>query len=64
VVERELSLRFSWDPALLQGVDIERLAGHLQTLLLDAVAHPDKRLFELALLRERELGAGIAERIE
>nr|AYN44369.1 nonribosomal peptide synthetase [Cloning vector H69C977B_s26] len=35
---------------------IERMVAHLQVLFADAVAHPEKRLSELALLPEQERG--------
>ncbi|WP_143825693.1 non-ribosomal peptide synthase/polyketide synthase [Nannocystis exedens] len=49
-----LDLRWMWEPAALRGEDIEQLWGHLRTVLLDMVAHPDRRLSELGLLTEAE----------
>nr|QDA77045.1 polyketide synthase/nonribosomal peptide synthetase [Jahnella sp. MSr9139] len=43
-----------YDQARVERAAVERLLGHLRTLLLDAVAHPDKRLSELSLLTEAE----------
>ncbi|MCY1013674.1 amino acid adenylation domain-containing protein [Nannocystis pusilla] len=50
-----LDLRWMWEPAALRDEDIAQLWGHLRTVLLDMVAHPDRRLAELDLLTEAEL---------
>ncbi|MFZ6180955.1 non-ribosomal peptide synthase/polyketide synthase [Nannocystis pusilla] len=50
-----LDLRWMWEPAALRDEDIAQLWGHLRTVLLDMVAHPDRRLAALDLLTEAEL---------
>src|SRR5262249_44813155 len=57
----------AYDTLRIERAAVERLAGHLQTLLLDVATHPDKRLSELldgpegatmaALWRERLSGS-------
>ncbi|MCY1065249.1 non-ribosomal peptide synthase/polyketide synthase [Nannocystis sp. RBIL2] len=49
-----LDLRWMWEPSALRSEDIEQLWGHLRTVLLDMVAHPDRHLSELGLLTEAE----------
>ncbi|MRG92278.1 non-ribosomal peptide synthetase, partial [Polyangium spumosum] len=56
VVSKTLDLQWMWDPTALREGDVERLWGHLRTLLLDMVAHPDKPISELDLLTEAEHG--------
>ncbi|XXF74928.1 amino acid adenylation domain-containing protein [Myxococcaceae bacterium GXIMD 01537] len=46
------ALEYSTD--LFDRDRIERMVEHLRTILLDAVAHPEKRLSELTLLPEEE----------
>ncbi|MGK3987806.1 amino acid adenylation domain-containing protein [Sorangium sp. So ce136] len=50
-------LHVSYDTARVERAAVERLIGHLQALLSDAVAHPDRRLSELSLLTEAETAA-------
>nr|WP_276599757.1 non-ribosomal peptide synthase/polyketide synthase [Nannocystis sp. SCPEA4] len=50
-----IDLRWMWEPAALRGEDVEQLWGNLRTVLLDMVAHPDRRLAELGLLTAAEL---------
>ena len=54
-VREVLQLRLAWDEARLGGPEVARFGGHLRTLLLDVVAHPDRRLGELALLPSHEV---------
>ncbi|MEW6352922.1 MAG: amino acid adenylation domain-containing protein [Pseudomonadota bacterium] len=56
VNETEQGLRYQWEynTDLFDAATVERWAGHYATLLDDIVAHPDKRLSELALLTEAE----------
>ena len=56
VQEREGGLEgyFEYATDLFDGSTIERLAGHLKTLLEGIVADPDARIGELALLSEAE----------
>ncbi|WP_170229880.1 non-ribosomal peptide synthase/polyketide synthase [Polyangium fumosum] len=54
VASKTLDLRWMWNPAALRGEDVERIWGHLRTLLLDMATRPDKPLSELATLTEAE----------
>ncbi|MDI3292135.1 condensation domain-containing protein, partial [Polyangium sp. 15x6] len=56
VAGKTLNLHSMWDPAALREEDVERIGGHLRTLLLDMIAHPDKPLSDLDLLTEVERG--------
>jgi amino acid adenylation domain-containing protein len=48
-------VQISSDTSRLTRAAVERLLGHLSTLLSDALARPDKRLSELSLLTTAEL---------
>ena len=50
----ELSLTLIYDPGRFEASIIERMLGHLQTLLEGMVAHPQQRLMEIELLTESE----------
>jgi len=50
----ELSLRAVYDPLRFQAATIQRMLGHLQTLLQGLVADPARRLSELPLMTEAE----------
>ncbi|MDI1443592.1 non-ribosomal peptide synthase/polyketide synthase [Polyangium sp. 6x1] len=49
-------VHLAYDTTRVDDVAAKRLGEHLRTLLLDAVAHPDKPLSELAFLTEVERG--------
>jgi amino acid adenylation domain-containing protein len=51
---KELSLRMTYDRLRLDSVKVERLLGHLQTLLEVMSANPERRLSDLSLLTEAE----------
>ncbi|MBP6918434.1 MAG: amino acid adenylation domain-containing protein [Legionellaceae bacterium] len=50
----QFSLRVNYDSALISEKSIERLVGHLQTLLNDMVNHPKQVIAKLALLTDFE----------
>ncbi|HZF48381.1 MAG TPA: amino acid adenylation domain-containing protein [Polyangiaceae bacterium] len=48
------SLRIMYDTSRVERAAVERMAGHLLTLLGDAAAHPETRISRLALLTDAE----------
>ncbi|MEO6196442.1 MAG: amino acid adenylation domain-containing protein [Thermoanaerobaculia bacterium] len=58
---RGLGGGFEYDPALFDGVTVERLSAHLGSLLSAVVAQPDRPLSELPLLGEPERQALVWE---
>ncbi|HEX8558582.1 MAG TPA: amino acid adenylation domain-containing protein, partial [Pyrinomonadaceae bacterium] len=50
----EISVGLTYNSELFEAEMIERMAGHLQTLLKGIVADPQQRISELPLLSERE----------
>ena len=50
-------VHFSYDTSRVARPAMDRLLGHLRTLLEDAAAHPEKRLSQLSLLTQREVNA-------
>src|SRR5215210_4539118 len=52
--EQGLKGRLVYNAGLFDGSTIERMVGHLQTLLRSIAADPDRRLSELPLLSEAE----------
>ena len=46
----QLAASFDYDPALFDPATVERLAGHLETVLAGIAADPDRRLGRLPLL--------------
>ncbi len=50
----ELALKLIYDRRRFDAATIERLAGHLQTLLLSLVADPDQRLADVEMLTDAE----------
>ncbi|SDY35488.1 non-ribosomal peptide synthase domain TIGR01720/amino acid adenylation domain-containing protein [Lysobacter sp. yr284] len=51
---QRLSLRFNFDPARLDALSVERLAGRLSRLLDAVAAHPQRSLEHFDLLDDRE----------
>ncbi|QCW27256.1 amino acid adenylation domain-containing protein [Lysobacter enzymogenes] len=51
---QRLSLRFNFDPARLDALGVERLAGRLSRLLDAVAAHPQRSLEHFDLLDDRE----------
>ncbi|HYO15771.1 MAG TPA: amino acid adenylation domain-containing protein [Thermoanaerobaculia bacterium] len=51
-----LGLSLTYDGALFDPATVDRMLGHLETLLRDAAGHPDRRVSELALLTAAEQG--------
>ncbi|TCO54193.1 non-ribosomal peptide synthase/polyketide synthase [Actinocrispum wychmicini] len=51
---QRLSIEFGYDPALFDTSTVERMAGHLRTLLAGIVARPDRSLRELVPLNDQE----------
>ncbi|PWU16005.1 MAG: hypothetical protein C5B50_14290 [Verrucomicrobia bacterium] len=49
-----LRIRCEYDAGLFGGAAIERLLGHFEVLLRDAIARPELRISELAILSEQE----------
>jgi amino acid adenylation domain-containing protein/non-ribosomal peptide synthase protein (TIGR01720 family) len=50
----ELLLRISYDRSRFEGAAVERMLGHLETLLAGMVAEPEERLARLPMLTEAE----------
>jgi len=53
-LDAELSLKISYDRSRFDQAAITRLLGHLQTLLTEMIAHPERSLAELAWVTEAE----------
>jgi amino acid adenylation domain-containing protein len=54
VPDEILSLAISFDPSLFDAGFIERILGHLQLLLEQIAANPDRQLRELTLVTDKE----------
>ncbi|MBW4575233.1 MAG: amino acid adenylation domain-containing protein [Aphanothece sp. CMT-3BRIN-NPC111] len=52
--EDSLIAAFHYDANLFSAEDIQRLAGHLQTLVNSAIAHPEAGISQLEILSDRD----------
>jgi microcystin synthetase protein McyB len=54
ILKQELQINFSYDTSRFTSDTIERMAGHLETILTAIVANPQQLVIELPLLTEKE----------
>ncbi|HCY85515.1 MAG TPA: non-ribosomal peptide synthetase [Desulfobacteraceae bacterium] len=59
--EGGISGRFEYNTDLFDRGTIERMAGHFNTLLADAAAHPEKKISELSILTRPEINQLVHE---